>query len=206
MHTIEGNDIGTVWIQSIRFVLLYGTSISDDKGSIRELSPLYIHMHHPSENDPVIVQFGDKEILSFIQRNFTDQAPIPAWGYSYAQRLFGGDSRNPVTRIIELLQQYPTAKSATLSLLRPTEDTKHTPCLTTLDFKIRHNTLCLHAFFRSQDIGKKMYADGLQLLRLGQQMNKELQLENVSLFLTVCSAHIYEMDIFRMEQVLKHFP
>lgn len=200
LHLIEGNDIGTAWIKSIKLVLQHGTSVPDDKGSIREVSPLYIHIHHPIEPDPVIEQYGDKDILTFMKRNFEEQQPVPGWGYSYAQRLYGNE--DAVATVIERLQQYPTTKSATVSLLQPANDQQHTPCLATLDFKFRQQTLCVHAFFRSQDIGKKFYADALQLLRLGQHIASVLLVDSVSLFLTVCSAHVYEVDIPKMEQLV----
>lgn len=203
MYSIEGNDIGTVWTESIKTILRYGVTVTDDKGLIRELSPLYLHIHHPAEHDPIIERYGDKEMLLFMQQNFENANPITGWGYSYAERLYGKNNTNQIAQIISKLIQYPATKSATLSLLRPEDDKLHTPCLTTLDFKIRQHILCVHAFFRSQDIGKKLYADALQLLRLGKSMANDLLIENISLFLSICSAHIYEDDIPEMKRIIK---
>jgi len=202
VHFIEGGDIGTVWIQGIKLVLLHGKTVEDDQGLLRELSPLYLHFDNPSEDDPIINRFGDKDVLSFMQQNFERSDPIPSWGYSYAQRLRGNNRSSPLAQIQERLQAYPTTKSATLSLLRPEEDTRHTPCLTTLDFKIRDTALCLHAFFRSQDVGKKMYADALQLLRIGQSLKESLPVDKIHLHLTLCSAHLYERDFSILETLV----
>ena len=91
----------------------------------------------------------------------------------FASRLYTSQNAN-VMQIIQKLQQHPFTKSATLSLLKPEEDQAHISCLATLDFKIRQDTLCIHAFFHSQDMGKKMYADALQILRLGQSIRQEI--------------------------------
>lgn len=205
LHFIEGNGIGLVWVQSIKTVLQYGMPINDDKGTILEISPLFIQINHPSEADAIVQQYGDEAILLYMQQNFEDQSFSPGWGYSYAERLYGDQHENPIAQIIKRLQQYPSTKSATISLLKPEEDGMHTPCLATLDFKIRQNRMNINAFFRSQDIGKKMYADMVQLLRLGKKVAKELQLDDIRLYSTICSAHIYEKDICEMQRIVSHF-
>lgn len=203
---IEEQTIGEAWLQSLRTVLSHGEIVSDDKGPIREVSPLYITLHNPPVTDPLIQTFGDPCLLAFMQHNFEDRAAIAGWGYSYAQRLYDYEGKNQVQAVTEQLRANPAAKSATLSLLRPGGDDRHRPCLTTLDFKIRGEGLHLHAFFRSQDIGKKMYADALQLLRIGRSMKTNLSVLTVHLHLSVASAHVYVDDLPSLHPLLARFP
>lgn len=78
----------------------------------------------------------------------------------------------------------------------------HSPCINILDFKVRDNTVILNAFFRSQDICKKMYADALCLTIILNNMAKKLEIENTELNLYIMSAHIYEKDLKKGEQVI----
>lgn len=205
VYHIEGDTIGAAWVQCIKTVLANGLAVTDDKGTIWEISPLYLHIVQPSEHDTIIEKFGDKNMLAFMIQNFEDVNPIHGWGYSYAERLYSTHYTNTISHVIRKLQQYPTTKSATISLLKPEEDQHHTPCITTIDFKVRQDSLCVHAFFRSQDIGKKMYADAIALLRLGNCIAQEVALSKVQLYFTVCSAHIYETDIPGMQRIVSHF-
>lgn len=201
-HFIEGDTIGSVWIQCIKVVLEHGIPITDDKGMIREVSPLFMHIKQPSTEDAIVEKFGDKSMISFMRRNFEDVSPVAGWGYSYAKRLYGTDDSNQIGKMVQKLQQYPFTKSATISLLNPEADQKHTPCLTTLDFKLRQDSLCLHAFLRSQDVGKKMYADAVALLRLGQTIATKVSTQSVQLYFTICSAHLYEHDIPALQRMV----
>jgi len=71
-----------------------------------------------------------------------------------------------------------------------------------LDFKIRDDTLIVSGFFRSQDIGKKMYADALELLNIGHAISKELDIvKNISIIHFISSAHIYKEDITDMYKI-----
>ena len=146
----------------------------DDKGIIIEIVPLFIEIIHPSLPDKIIDRFGDKIYLDFLARNFGDKSPLKEWGYSYAQRLYSYNKRDQVQEMIDKLNKNPFSKSATISLLKNEEDKKHKPCLTSLDFKIRNDSLIIHAMFRSQDIGKKMYGDAMELLKLGKKMIQKI--------------------------------
>lgn len=197
---IEGDTIGSVWVQSVKAILAFGENVPDDKGMIRELSPLYLTITHPTVHDTIIENVGDKSMIVFMRQNFENVNPIAGWGYSYAQRI-----SSQVDIVIQKLQTYPSTKSATISLLKPGEDHQHMPCLATVDFKIRQNRLCVHAFFRSQDIGKKMYADALALLQLGTSVAQSISIPGICLYCTICSAHIYEADISTMQQLIHRF-
>ena len=63
-----------------------------------------------------------------------------------------------------------------------------------LDFKVRNDTVLVTAFFRSQDIGKKMYADALELYTIGKSIAQSLDIANVAIVHFVSSAHIYQED------------
>jgi thymidylate synthase len=194
--------IGSAWILAIQEVLKYGTEVEDDKGSILEVVPITLEIVNPSLDDPIITKYGSEEYLSFLRQNFEVLTDLPEWGYSYAQRLYSYNGHNQVEGVIAALKSNLYTKSATISLLNKHEDEKHTPCLTTLDFKVRDQALIITAFFRSQDIGNKMYGDALQLLKLGHNMIGELPANDVRLLFFISSAHMYIGDLPRMEAIV----
>lgn len=203
MHNcIKAYSIGEAWLLALKTVMADGVEIQDDKGSILETVPLFIEIINPSLSDRIIEAYGDKAFLDFLSKNFECLSPIDEWGYSYAQRLYSFNNTDQIQEVINKLNKNPFSKSATISLLINDEDKKHKPCLTTLDFKVRNNTLIINAMFRSQDIGKKMYGDALELLKIGNKMIQKLPAMGIILILSICSAHIYLNDIEMVRSII----
>ena len=95
----------------------------------------------------------------------------------------------------EKLVNNPEAKSATIALMNPEEDYEgHMPCIISLDFKIRNEQLDITGFFRSQDIGKKIYADILALNAILTEVSEKIKVKSGDVKIFISSAHIYEQD------------
>lgn len=203
MHDcIKAYSIGEAWLLALKAVMIDGIEIQDDKGPILEIVPLFIEIIHPSLSDTIIEAYSDKAFLEFLSKNFSDLSPIEGWGYSYAQRLYSYNNIDQIQEVVNTLNKNPFSKSATISLLLYDEDKKHTPCLTTLDFKIRDDTLIITASFRSQDIGKKMYGDALELTKIGNKMIQSIPAKEIVLILAISSAHIYVDDIAMVQSII----
>lgn len=199
---IKAYSIGEAWLLALKAVVTNGIEIQDDKESILETIPLFIEIICPSLSDKIIDSYGDKKILDFLSKNFGDLSPTVDWGYSYAQRLYCYDNTNQIQEVINKLNKNPFSKSATISLLKDDEDKRHRPCLTTLDFKIRNDTLIINAMFRSQDIGKKMYGDALELLKIGKNILEKVQAKKIILIHAISSAHIYKSDVELVHSII----
>ena len=200
----KASSIGEAWLEACKVVLESGLGpIEDDKGAIIELVPFIIEIDNPRVPDTIIDFYGDKLTLEFMARNFQDLSPVEGWRYSYAQRLYSSRNINQIKDTIELLKKNSFSKSATLSLLMNEADTIHKPCLVAIDFKIRTNRLIINAFFRSQDIGKKMYADALELLKIGQAIMSQLSIKDITIIHFICSAHIYVKDAEQIKMILQ---
>lgn len=206
MFSIKETTIGDAWLNAVFLVLQEGRrSIPDDKGMIQEVLSLVIQITAPSEEDMIVQEYGSQEVLSFMRKNFQEQQSIANWKYSYADRLYNYNGANQIQHVIKVLRSNAFSKSATISLLNTAADDLHTPCLVALDFKLRDNTLFITGFFRSQDIGKKMYADAIQLLHLGKLISASLNVEAIEITHFINSAHIYESDrpilLLMLEQI-----
>lgn len=203
MHNyIKAYSIGEAWLLALKAVMAEGIEIQDDKGPILETVPLFIEIIHPLLPDKIIDTYGDKIFLDFLSKNFEHLSPIKEWGYSYAQRLYSFNNTDQIQEVINKLNKNPFSKSATISLLLNDEDKNHKPCLTTLDFKIRNEALIINASFRSQDMGKKMYGDALELLKIGNKMIQRIPAKQIVLILAISSAHIYLNDIEKVRSII----
>ena len=203
MKHIKTDTIGESWLKASESIINNGSrTIYDGNEVILESLPLTIEILNPIDNDKLLNKYAKGEYIDFMVENFRNMNPISNWGYSYAQRLYDMNGINQIEQVIDLLKQRPNAKSATINLLKPSEDTIHKPCLTTIDFKLRDESLIVIGFFRSQDIGKKMYADALQLKHLGDVVAKELGITSVSVIHLISSAHIYKTDLEDIYNIL----
>jgi thymidylate synthase len=101
-----------------------------------------------------------------------------------------------------LLTRKPTAKSATISLLRPGyADLGHVLCITSIDFKIREGRLNVCYFARSQDLLKKNFADNLAIHAIGQKLAADLGIQPGSVSAFIASGHVHASDAARMRAV-----
>lgn len=113
---------------------------------------------------------------------------------------FGGI--NQIQNVIQKLKKNPESKSATITLMNPDGDKHHMPCIVALDFKIRNKQLMLTAFFRSQDVGKKIYADIICLGEIEKQIADSVGVAMGPLNILIVSLHVYEADFEKIADLI----
>lgn len=202
-RVISGKTAGEAWLKVIRFVSQSGGQVRDGSELLNEILNVVVEVEDAQTMDDTIKQFSDREMITWMKSNFFVQEEIPEFGFSYAQRLRDFQHVDQIKAVIERLRRNPEAKSATISLLMPGADSKHVPCITTLDFKQRGGKLHLIAFVRSQDIARKLHADILVLGEIQKEVASSLDVAPGSLTLHVASAHIYHKDLPFVERILK---
>lgn len=203
MRIIRANKIGEAWKKPLLEIYKHGKIIDDDKGKIKELLDFLIIIRGIEENDPIIKRYANKKIIEWMKQNFEKTEPIDNWGYSYGQRLYNFGGINQIKSIIQKLKKNSAAKSATISLMLPPNDIRHVPCLIALDFKIRNKKLITTAFFRSQDIGKKIYADAISIKSLASKIAKALSMPVAEFVFFIKSAHFYLDDLEQLKDILE---
>lgn len=139
-----------------------------------------------------------------VEDNFGGTKPVLDWGYCYGLRMDSFRNEvNQIEKIVRKLKTNPESKSATISLMDPQLDfDNHMPCIMSLDFKIRKDALSVVGFFRSQDIGKKFYADILSLGSIQKQVAQELSIQRGQIKIFISSAHIYEQDFDKVSSLI----
>jgi thymidylate synthase (methanogen type) len=201
----RGHSIGDGWKTLLEEAYNNGGTTVDDGVELRELLNVLVELEYPiidPKEDDFLRQNMDEDRVEWMIDNFHSENPIEGWGYSYGSRFKDFEGHNQLNYVKEKLTEKPTSKSATITAMYPPGDEKHVPCICTLDFKLRDGLL-MTAFFRSQDIGKKFYADMIALKRIQKEIADNLGVENNKLIVHVVSGHIYETDFELVEEILE---
>jgi thymidylate synthase len=201
-HVVQARTAGEAWCEQLALVMEQGVEVPDGNQVLREVLNVLCVVDSPAEVDPVVRRFGDPAMIDMMRRNFLETEPLEQFGYSYGQRMHDFDGVNQLERVVETLRTRPSAKSATLTLTRPGRDDLHHPCVNVLDFKLRKGSLQLASFFRSQDVGRKLYADVIALGELLQRVAGRVGCPAGGLVVLCASSHIYREDEGRASQIL----
>ncbi|MCL4362933.1 thymidylate synthase [Candidatus Marsarchaeota archaeon] len=205
MKIIEAHSPGKLWQEAATVVYKNGAAVMDGQDRLKELTNVVLVCENPLESDRVLDKFADKKMLDFMLGNFLEKEPVLDWGYSYGARILDYNGTNQLKNIIDKLKRNRESKSATINLMDPSKDGKHVPCICTLDFKIRDGRVQCAAFFRSQDAGKKIYADMISLGELTKKVANETGSKAGALTIFIASLHIYEKDIDSIVRPLMEF-
>lgn len=205
MIKIFTNTPGEAWIKSCQKIARTGSLTWDNKQKLKELLNVFIIIQNPYKKDKIIKQLGDTDMIKWMLNNFLKKVPVLNWGYSYGSRFFsfGNEKVNQVQDIIKKLTLNPDSKSATISLMNPAEDTAHVPCIVAIDFKLRNRTLTATAFFRSQDAGKKLYADILALGEIMKIIASKTNSKPGPLNILISSLHFYLKDWEFIKKIIR---
>ncbi len=194
---------GKLWIKAMKEVYNNGSPVKDGEQNLKELLSVLVSVEDPITIDHEIKKHGDVNMISWMNDNFLSLKEVDNWGYSYGQRMYNFDGNyNQFEKIAEKLIKNPESKSATISFMYPGHDDKHMPCIVALDFKIRNGKLNGCAFFRSQDAGKKFYADIMCMGEILKRMSDKINVPVGELSIFIASLHIYEKDFERVVGII----
>lgn len=192
MKYISAPTIGYVWMEAYKLIMREGHIMTDGTKEITEVMNLYLSVDNAQASDKILDDMVDPAMVDWmVHKNFGGTEPIDDWGYSYGMRFRDFNGVNQIEEAVKKLKVRPGSKSATITLMDPTHDfVGHMPCIITLDPKIRDNKLTLTGFFRSQDIGKKFYADMMALAVIQKEIADKVGVEYGSVDLLITSAHV----------------
>lgn len=203
MKQINAKTAGVAWQTALQYVASEGHPVKDGEKDLKEVMNVFLTVEDTVSSDPILEKYADKEMIDWMRKNFLSKEPVGNWGYSYGQRFTNFDGIDQIGAVIEKLKKNPDSKSATITLMDPKGDGAHMPCIVALDFKIRGGKLMTTAFFRSQDVGKKIYADIICLGEIGKKIAEEVETETGELNILIVSLHFYEEDREKFSKLLK---
>jgi thymidylate synthase len=206
MNYVTSTTIGNAWAKAYDLVMKNGATMTDNGTHLKEIVGLCVSIENGQTFDKILKTIADPEMISWmVDKNFGSSEPVLDWGYSYGMRLRDFDGINQIDEVVKKLREQPNSRSATITLTKPTKDfAGHMPCVVAIDLKVRQGKLHLSGFFRSQDIGKKFYADMIALASIQKEVADKLDKSCGRIELLITSAHIFEVD-FDKHKVIDSF-
>lgn len=202
MKYISAPTIGYLWADAYKFIMQEGSVMEDGTAPVKEVMNLYLSVDDAQASDKILDAMADPEMVDWmVNKNFGGTEPILDWGYCYGMRLRDFEGVDQIAEAVEKFKKRPGSRSATITLMDPAEDfTGHMPCIITLDPKIRDGKLTLTGFFRSQDIGKKFYADMMALAAIQKEIADKVGVACSSVELLITSAHVVEPEYDKQKE------
>lgn len=117
------------------------------------------------------------------------------FGHNYGSAVLSpisGES-DIIKAITQKIQGNLETRNAVLTFI-PYSDNK-IPCISTIQFLVRNNTLNIFYTARSQDIYKKFPLDAFCIANMGLRVAKNLNLKLGYVKANIISAHIYQCDV-----------
>lgn len=124
------------------------------------------------------------------------------FGHSYGDAILTPYSsiKNPVEAITKILSNNLNTRKAVLTFIPYGEE--KVPCISTVQFLVRNNTLSVFYTSRSQDIFRKFPCDAMCIANFGEEIAKNLNLQLGVINANIISAHIYVKDIDNAKKYL----
>jgi thymidylate synthase len=188
MNQIKAGSLGETWLKLVDLTLKAGSPLANEG---REVLGVEVLFPAASQPDPVLAQFGDREMMAQMEKVFFEDG-TNALGHSYAKLMRGPDGRNDLTDVIALLKAEPFSKRAVVTLCGNGHG--KVPCINTIQFLVREGSVQAIYFARGQDAFRKFYADALCVLRMTQTVAQRLSLPTSTVRGFIGSSHIYDAD------------
>ena len=203
--------IGKAWITILKKIKSDGKSIfynGDCNRLVKEIVGISFTISNIIMPDPIIEKYMIKEEYEWMENNFTKLGTVKELynENSYASRLYNYmNEKNQINWVIERLKKQKNTCSATITTFESLVDEKYIPCVSMIDFYIQENVLNMYVYCRSLDFGCKAYVNLVMLYKILNQVADEINAEIGDMNLIVKSAHIYDKDVEKVNEILKDF-
>lgn len=178
-------------MKALKAVSVHGALIEDNE-SFKEIRNIQISYINAFEIDPIeYTRIFGTAFLEYMQRIYSP-AGDPATGRNYYALIYAKSGVNQVESVIQRLRDEPLSRSATIVLA--SLEAKKQPCVTELNFSIRHGLLHMNAIFKSSDLAKKFVPDMVELSRIHMNISHALNIARGEVTAHILSAQVYEQD------------
>lgn len=204
----EIDTIGKAWIIMLKEIVNNGkvTLYNGDKErKIQEIIGTSFTISNIIDKDPIIEKYMVKEEYEWMENNFTKLGTVKELhdANSYASRLYNYmNQKNQIEWVINKLKNTKYTCSATITTFEPLTDEKYIPCVSMIDFYVENEKLNMYIYCRSLDFGSKAYVNLVMLYKILKQVANAINIEIGSMNLTVKSAHVYQKDMDKVNNIL----
>ena len=205
--TVEAASLGEAWLAAAALVLRHGVAARWGAEPTREIALLTISVGDPDPDDALIARLGDPAWLAWMRANFREPGVVAELGGadSYARRLrdYAGTGRDQVAWLAARLVADPGARDATITTFQPATDSTYIPCISLIDAWVPDGRVQLVVYAHSLDLGKKAYANLVELSALQREIAAGAGLPTGGLVIHVKTAHIYEPELDAMARLVE---
>ncbi|WP_135605095.1 thymidylate synthase [Methanococcoides sp. NM1] len=204
---IKAQTISDAWYRGLNVLWNHGKVITDERGSqIREFMNLMVVIDDPYRDEiPADIAWNHERLEEYAKQLITGEN-AQDFEYTYGQRLRNWDEKvDQIAYVIEKLKNNRTTRRATAVTWIPTVDTHvdEVPCMIIDDFKIRDEKVHLTTVFRSHDFAGAYPANLYGLSKLLEYVAEHVGLAAGSITTVSISAHIYDHDWDKIENIVK---
>lgn len=206
VRLIEAENISLAWVKGCDCIMREGFH-SKDKVKFHNLIVSIEKMETDKSLDRLFETHMDMKVFKRtldIVSSEQSFSPHP----NYWKRLKGQEEFriDQIAQVISRLKSQPHSTKLTLSIYTPNDFNRNfVPCILCAELRVERHRLCLTAFVRSQDFGKKSYADYMGLGRILQRIAEGSNIQPGGMLVHTITASISHSDLNRVGMVLELF-
>lgn len=191
-YSLQADTLEKVWLKALRMILSSGQPIQD-KEPFMEIQNLRVAYDNAFEiQAPRYTQAFGTEFSEYIHSVYSP-AGDPTTSRNYYSLIHEHAGVDQATEVIRKLKKDPLTRSATIVLADATAAKQ--PCVTEINFSIRHDLLHMTIVFKSSDLAKKFIPDMTELSDIHNKVSRTLEIARGGIVAHLLSAQIYETDI-----------
>lgn len=215
---ITANSIPDAWLKILDIVMKFGENKPSEYGiNQKEILNVLCVIENDSGEIPKWMNISENDLENYYSTFFSEEKKIDV-SYTYGERLFKYElshvenpsgkeistTYNQIEHVIKKLKESPFTRRAIASTWKVKIDTEseHPPCLTQITWNVKNNRIHQTAVFRSHDIFGAWPLNAFALRKLQKDISQKTGIEIGSLIIFSNSAHIYENDWKRCNEIL----
>jgi len=203
---IEAENISLAWLKGCECIINHGFQT---KRKIK-LHNLIVNIKNLETNKSLNKLFRTHMDMKIFKRTLDIVSSEESFGLhpNYWRRLKGQEEFkvDQVAQVISRLKEQPHSPKLTMCIYTPDDfNRKYIPCILCAELRVEKHRLYLNAFVRSQDFGKKSYADYIGLARILQRIAENSNIQPGGMLVHTITASIERSDLNRVKMVLKLF-
>lgn len=188
---LQADALEKAWLRALRTVMSFGQLIRDTEPFL-EIQNLQVAYQNAFETEaPHYTRVFGTEFSEYIHRVYSPAGDKKS-GRNYHALIHKHAGVDQVAEVIQKLKMDPFSRSATI-VLADAKAPKQ-PCVTEVNFSIRHDLLHMTAIFKSSDLAKKFIPDMIELSRIHERISRALETARGGATAHLLSAQIYEAD------------
>ena len=216
--TVRGNKVVDAWLKVVDKIVRYGIVKKTQYGNSQKELHVATWVIENEDLDNIFIPNWDEGLLKLVSLEkeaikeylnaFLDPKVPEGTAYTYGQRLRSYlNVHDQIMSLVDKVNEDNSTRRAVATTFYPPEDLKHKspPCLTQIHILTTNDKrINMFAVFRSHDIFKASMPNAFSLLGVMKFITEKTGYKMGKLAITSNSAHIYEEEWEKAEELLKN--